>query len=249
MRPLIVIGSTEADYYGLLDHILEAEGFHAVFGGTIEEVLHLAAECTPYAIILDSRVGSFSAASACRALKSNPRTGDLALIALIEPGAESQYADLLEAGVDACFVRPIAPTKLLEHLRTRAGDGDGISRKTTRNVPLAYAGIEMDLEGHRVKRNGVDIHLGQTDFRLLQHLLLNPEHVCDRRELIANAWPQNVHVEPRTVNVHIGRLRKALLLAGGSDVIRTVRSVGYALDENSASETSDIPKSRSEPSE
>ncbi|WP_245295090.1 winged helix-turn-helix domain-containing protein [Pararhizobium antarcticum] len=77
----------------------------------------------------------------------------------------------------------------------------------------------------------------------------NPEHVCDRRELIANAWPRNVHVEPRTVNVHIGRLRKALLLAGGFDVIRTVRSVGYALDENSASATSPIPRARSEPSE
>jgi len=244
VRPLIIIGSTEADYYGLLNHILEAEGFDAVFGGTIEEVLHLAAECTPYAIILDTRLGSFSAAKACRALKSNPRTGDLALIALIEPGAESQYADLLEAGVDACFVRPIAPTKLLEHLRTRAGDGDGISSKTTRSVPLAYAGIEMDLEGHRVKRNGVDIHLGQTEFRLLQHLLRHREHVCDRQELIANAWPQNVHVEPRTVNVHIGRLRKALLLAGGSDVIRTVRSVGYALDENSSSGISTNPGPR-----
>jgi len=247
VRPLIVIGSTEADYYGLLNHILEAEGFDAVFGGTVEEVLHLAAECMPYAIILDSRVGSFSAAKACRALKGDPRTGDLALMALIEPGAESQYAELLEAGVDACFVRPIAPIKLLEHLRKHAGEG--ISSKTNRNVPLAYAGIEMDLEGHRVKRNGVDIHLGQTEFRLLQHLLRHPEHVCDRRELIANAWPSNVHVETRTVNVHIGRLRKALLLGGGSDAIRTVRSVGYALDENSVSGTSPIPRARSEPSE
>ncbi|WP_426232281.1 winged helix-turn-helix domain-containing protein [Pararhizobium sp. DWP3-4] len=244
MRPLIVIGSTEADYYGLLDHILEAEGFDAVFGGTVEEVLHLAAECMPYAVILDSRVGSFSAAKTCRALKGDPRTGDLALIALIEPGAESQFAELLEAGVDACFVRPIAPIKLLEHLRTCAGDGEGISSKTNRNVPLAYAGIEMDLEGHRVKRNGVDIHLGQTEFRLLQHLLRHPEHVCDRRELIANAWPPNVHVETRTVNVHIGRLRKALLLAGGSDLIRTVRSVGYALDENSSSGISTNPGPR-----
>lgn len=249
MRPLIVIGSTEADYYGLLDYILEAEGFDAVFGGTVEEVLHLAAECMPYAVILDSRLESFSAAKACHALKSDPRTGNLALIALIEPGAESRYAELLEAGVDTCFVRPIAPIKLLEHLRKRAWDGDGISRKTTRSVPLAYAGIEMDLEGHRVNRNGVDIHLGQTEFRLLQHLLRHPEHVCDRQELIANAWPQNVHVETRTVNVHIGRLRKALLLGGGSDVIRTVRSVGYALDEYSASGTSPIPRARSEPSE
>jgi two-component system phosphate regulon response regulator PhoB len=244
VRPLIVIGSTETDYYGLLNHILEAEGFDTVIGGTNEEVLHLASACTPYAIILDSRVGSFSAACACRALKSNPRTGDLALIALIEPGAESQYAELLEAGVEACLVRPIAPIKLLEHLRTRARDGDGISRKATLSVPLAYAGIEMDLEGHRVKRDGVDIHLGQTEFRLLQHLLRHPKHVCDRRELIANAWPPNVHVETRTVNVHIGRLRKALLLGGGSDLIRTVRSVGYALDENSSSGISTNPRPR-----
>jgi two-component system, OmpR family, phosphate regulon response regulator PhoB len=248
VRPLIVIGSTDADYFGLLDHILQVDGFDAVFGKTIEEVLHLAVECAPYAIILDSRVGSFSASNACRALKSNPRTEDITLIALIEPGAESQYADLLEAGVDDCFVRPVAPVKLLDQLRTRAGNRGSISRKESRTAPLVYAGIEMDLEAHRVKRNGVDIHLGQTEFRLLQHLLRNPEHVCDRRDLIAHAWPQNVHVETRTVNVHIGRLRKALLRAG-SDVIRTVRSVGYALDENPASGTFPIPGHRSEQSE
>ncbi|MDH4440772.1 MAG: response regulator transcription factor [Rhizobium sp.] len=245
MRPLIIIGSTEADYFGLLGHILEVDGFDAVFGKTIEEVLHLAVECAPYAILLDSRVGSFSATNVCRALKSNPRTDDIVLIALIEPGAESQYADLLETGVDDCFVRPVAPVKLLEQLRTRAGNRGGISWKESRNVSLVYAGIEMDLEAHRVKRNGVDIYLGHTEFRLLQHLLRNPEHVCDRRDLIANAWPQNVHVETRTVNVHIGRLRKALLRAG-SDVIRTVRSVGYALDENSERGTFPIPGHRSE---
>lgn len=85
-----------------------------------------------------------------------------------------------------------------------------------------------------MRRNGADIHLGQTEFKLLQHLMRNCEQVCGREDLVANAWPQNIYVEPRTVNVHVGRLRKALNLDGAPDLIRTVRSAGYALDGETA---------------
>jgi len=240
VRPLILIGSTESDYFLLLEHILEADGFDTVFGRSVEEIVHLGAECDPYAILLDSWRGPFSATAACVQLKNDPRTAGISTIALIGPGAESHYVDLLRAGIDESFVRPVAPSKLLEFLRTRARRSGRFFTTMNGGRSLFYADIELNLETHRVKRNGVDIHLGPIEFKLLQHLLRNSEQVCGRGSLIANAWPQNIHVELRTVNVHIGRLRKALSLDGAPDLIRTVRSVGYALEGNSLSETVQI---------
>jgi two-component system phosphate regulon response regulator PhoB len=233
VRPLILIGSTDSDYFLLLEHILEADGFDTVFGKSVEEIVHLGRECNPYAILLDSWSGSLSASSACVRLKDDPRTAGILTIALIGPGAESQYVDLLKAGIDESFVRPLAPSKLLEFLRSRARRSGRYTKKMNGDASLFYAGIELNLETHRVKRNGVDIHLGPIEFKLLQHLLRNCEQVCGRGDLVAYAWPQNIHVEPRTVNVHIGRLRKALSLDGAPDLIRTVRSAGYALDGGS----------------
>lgn len=233
MRPLILIGSTDSDYFLLLEHVLDVEGFETIFGRSVEEIVYLATECHPYAILLDCRTASFSASQACQHLKKEPRTAGISTIALIGPGAESQYDDLLKAGIDENFVRPIAPARLLDFLRTRARGNRSFFKKATSDVSLSYAGIEMNAETRRVSRNGIDIHLGPIEFRLLQHLMRNPERVCGREELVANAWPRNIHVEPRTVNVHIGRLRKALRLDGSADPIRTVRSAGYTLDGNS----------------
>jgi two-component system phosphate regulon response regulator PhoB len=237
VRPLILIGSTDSDYFLLLEHILEADGFDTVFGKSVEEIVHLGAECNPHAILLDSWSGSLSASTACVELKNDPRTVGISTIALIGPGAESQYVDLLKAGIDESFVRPVAPSKLLEFLRTRTRHNGRFFKKMNDDGALFYAGIELDLEMHRVKRNGIDIHLGSIEFKLLRHLMRNPERVCGRGDLVVNAWPPNIHVEPRTVNVHIGRLRKALSLDGAPDLIRTVRSAGYALDGDSVIRT------------
>lgn len=232
MRPLILIGSADSDYFLLLEHILEADGFDTVFGKSVEEIVHLGAECDPFAILLDAWSGSFSAASTCVQLKNDPRTARISTIALIRPEAQSQYVDLLKAGIDESFIRPIAPSRLLEFLRTRARRTGHFFKTMKSATPLFYAGIVMNLETHRVKRNGLDIHLGPIEFKLLQHLMRNCGQVCGRADLIANAWPRNIHVEPRTVNVHIGRLRKALSSNGSPDLIRTVRSIGYALEDN-----------------
>jgi two-component system phosphate regulon response regulator PhoB len=237
VRPLILIGSTDSDYFLLLEHILEVDGFDTVFGKSVEEIVHLGAECNPHAILLDSWSGSLSASTACIELKNDPRTAGISTIALIGPGAEHHYVDLLKAGIDESFVRPVAPSKLLEFLRTRTRRDGRFLKKMNGDGTLFYAGIELNLETHRVKRNGVDVHLGSTEFKLLRHLMRNRERVCGREDLVATAWPQNIHVEPRTVNVHIGRLRKALALDGAPDLIRTVRSAGYALDDDSAIST------------
>jgi two-component system phosphate regulon response regulator PhoB len=232
VRPMILIGSADLDYYLLLEHILEVDGFDTVFGRRTDEVLHLAAECNPYAILLDCWVGLVSASGTCARLKNDRRTAMISTVALIGPGAESQYVDLLKAGIDEIFVRPIAPSKLLEFLRTRAQRRGRFFKHVRNDASLFYAGIELSIETHRVNRNGIEIHLGPIEFKLLQHLMRNREQVCDRADLVANAWPQNIHVEARTVNVHIARLRKALDLDGAPDLIRTVRSAGYALDGN-----------------
>jgi two-component system phosphate regulon response regulator PhoB len=232
VRPLILIGSADSDYFLLLEHILETDGFETVFGKSVEEIVHLAAECDPFAILLDAWSGSFSAAFTCVQLKKDSRTARISTIALIRPEAQSQYVDLLKAGIDESFIRPIAPSRLLEFLRTRARRSGHCFKAMKSDTSLFYAGIGMNLETHRVNRNGLDIHLGPIEFKLLQHLMRNGGQVCGRGDLIANAWPRNIHVEPRTVNVHIGRLRRALSWNGSPDLIRTVRSIGYALEDS-----------------
>ncbi|WFP93010.1 winged helix-turn-helix domain-containing protein [Ensifer adhaerens] len=178
-------------------------------------------------------IGEDWAPAACVKLKQEPRTFGITTVGLIGPGAESRFIDLLKAGIDENFVRPIAPSKLLGFLRDRillpnasgpmAGDGR----------ILAYAGIELNTNRHSVKCFGINVHLGPIEFRLLKFLMENREQACSRVQLIEAGWPERRFVDAKTVNVHIGRLRKALSAAGGADLIRTVRSSGYMLDRSS----------------
>ncbi|WP_201271872.1 response regulator transcription factor [Sinorhizobium meliloti] len=223
-RPQILIGSTDADYYLLLVHILESEGFQVILGSGVEEIVHLAGENDVRAILLDCRSGEEWAPATCVKLKQEPRTFGITTVGLIGPGAESRFIDLLKAGIDENFVRPIAPSKLLGFLRDRILHG---SHPTAIDGHiLAYAGIELSTNRHSVKRFGVSIHLGPIEFRLLQLLMENREQACSRAQLIEAAWRDRRFVDAKTVNVHIGRLRKALSVANCADVIRTVRSSG-----------------------
>lgn len=231
MKPLILISSGDADFYLLLSHILEADGFNTILAGGIEETLHLVMEKEPQAIVLDCRPGVFSGADVCTRLKQNPQTFSITTVALIGPGAESQFVDLLKAGVDESFVRPIAPVKLLDFLQTMLANTEPILNGVdVRRNCLNYADIVMNLNTRRVRRNGIEIHLGPIEFKLLRHFLQTPEQVFSRDELISAAWPDNIYVEARTVDVHMGRLRKTLKREAGTDVIRTVRAAGYALE-------------------
>lgn len=230
-RPQILIGSTDADYYLLLVHILESEGYQVILGSGVEEICHFAGEYDVGAILLDCRSGEDWAPAACVKLKQEPRTFGITTVGLIGPGAESRFIDLLKAGIDESFVRPIAPSKLLGFLRARILFPHA-SDPSDSHI-LAYAGIELNANRHSVKRFGVSIHVGPIEFRLLQFLMENREQACSRAQLIEAGWPERRFVDAKTVNVHIGRLRKALSVAGGPDVIRTVRSSGYMLDGSS----------------
>lgn len=240
MKPLILIGSADTEFYLLLSYILEVEGYETVLARGTEEICFLAIEHPVKVILLDTFPGSFSAVEACSRLKKNIRTRGIVTVALIGPGAESQYLDLLKAGVDESFVRPMVPAKLLTYLRGLQAKphpaklGSGI---------LSHAGIEMDLDRHKVLCAGQDVHLSLIEFKLLWCLMSRPSQVIARDELVHAAWPHQRHVEARTLNVHIGRLRDALRRADGKVSVTTSRGLGYALGETTGEELDDEPSS------
>jgi two-component system phosphate regulon response regulator PhoB len=230
MKPLIVIYSQDAEFYLVLSHILEVDGFASVLAGSVEETLELAAETQVQAVVLDCRPDN-EVAAGCARLKQHPRTSTVLVIALIASGAESQHIELLKSGIDECFFRPMAPAKLLDYLRSWLVTARPPRPGTEVGRLLSYGDIEMQLDTHRVRRNGREIMLGPIEFKLLRYMLENPEKVLSRAELIEFAWPGNVYVGTRTVDVHISRLRKSLKEASRSDIIRTVRLAGYALED------------------
>jgi two-component system phosphate regulon response regulator PhoB len=225
----IMIASTDADYYLLLSHIVSEAGFVVSLASSVAEIIQLSQQTNPIAILLDCRPGDPLAIKACLELKNEATTLGIKRVALIAPGAEQQYLDLMKAGIDESFVRPITPAKLLEFLEDLAGRPLRVRNRRDGRAGLMYADIDIDLDLHRVSRSGRVVHLGPIEFRMLGHLVEHAGTICSRDALIQAAWPQGRYVERRTVNVHIGRLRLALGETGG-DIIRTIRSAGYILE-------------------
>lgn len=229
MKPLIAIYSQDAELYLFLSHVLAVDGFSCALASNADEMLELAAEAPVDAWLLDCRPDNHLAGN-CSRLRQDPRTSALPVVALIAPGAEGQHIALLKSGIDECFVRPTAPAKLLDFLHCRLATGRPSVPRSGRGISLSYGDIEMQIDTHHVLRNGREILLGPIEFQLLRHMLANPEKVLSRDELISAAWPVNVYVGPRTVDVHVSRLRKSLKQPSQGDVIRTVRLGGYALE-------------------
>ena len=145
---------------------------------------------------------------------------------LTAKGEETDRVRGLESGADDYVVKPFSPTEMMARVRAVLRRAKPALNEET----LEYSGIEMDLAAHRVTRDGDPIKLGPTEYRLLKVFLERPGRVFSREQLLDMAWGRDIHVEPRTVDVHIRRLRKALNDGGRSDLLRTVRSAGYALD-------------------
>lgn len=225
----IMIASTDADYYLLLSHILSEAGFTVSLASSVAEVTQLSQEANPTAILLDCRPGDPLAIRACLELRRDPATFGIRRVALIAPGAEQQYLDLMKAGIDESFVRPITPCKLLGFLDDLVGRPLRLRHHRDGRAGLVYADIDIDLDAHRVSRNGRVIHLGPIEFRMLRHLVEHAGQICSRDALIQAAWQKGRYVDRKTVNVHIGRLRQVLGESGG-DMIRTIRSAGYILE-------------------
>lgn len=225
--PLVLVVEDEADLATLLTYNLEREGFrtHTALDG--DEALLVAAEERPDLILLDWMLPHRSGLEVCRQLRRSAKSRDIPIIMLTARGEEADRVRGLDSGADDYISKPFSMTELLARMRAvlrRAAPGMA-------DEILSYGDVVMDLAAHRVRRGGRDIHLGPTEFRLLRHFLQNPGRVFSREQLLDGVWGHDVYVESRTVDVHIRRLRKALNHEGDRDLIRTVRSAGYALDE------------------
>ncbi|MFY8093666.1 MAG: phosphate regulon transcriptional regulator PhoB [Niveispirillum sp.] len=226
LKPLILVVEDEADLVTLLSYNLEREGFRVVTAGDGEEALLLADERSPHLILLDWMLPLMSGLEVCRQLRRNPKTRETPVIMLTARGEEADKVRGLNSGADDYLSKPFSPTELVARIRA-------VLRRASPGLAeelLRFSDISMDLAAHRVRRGGRDIHLGPKEFSLLRHFMQHPGRVFSREQLLDIVWGHDVYVELRTVDVHIRRLRKALNETEEQDVIRTVRSAGYALD-------------------
>ncbi len=228
MKPFILIVEDEQALVTLLRYNFEAAGYEVATALDGDEALMAIAERRPDLIVLDWMLPSISGLEVCRQVRRKAETRDVPVIMLTARGEEADRVRGLDSGADDYVTKPFSPTELVARVRAVLRR----ARPSTAEEALDYSGIHMDLAAHRVTRSGRAIHLGPTEFRLLRHFLEHPGRVFAREQLLDAVWGHDVYVEPRTVDVHIRRLRKAINGDGEPDVIRTVRSAGYALDVN-----------------
>ena len=221
----ILIIEDEPAQAEILAFNLEADGFEPATAATAEDGLLQAESEIPDLILLDWMLPDMSGIDVCRRLKTASETRDIPVIMLTARGSEDDKVRGLNCGADDYIVKPYSTRELVARIRSNLRQS-GASRES-----LAYADIEMDLETHRVSRGGENIHLGPTEYRLLKTFLEKPKRVFSRALLLDRVWGTDIYVDERTVDVHIGRLRRAINLGDRPNIIRTVRGAGYALDE------------------
>jgi two-component system phosphate regulon response regulator PhoB len=229
MTPRILIVEDEGPLVTLLRYNLEREGFAISEASDGEEALLRAAEDRPDLILLDWMLPLLSGIEVCRRLRRLPDTATVPIIMLTARGEENDKVRGFDCGADDYITKPFSPVELIARVRALLRR----ARPELAAEQLDFADLVMDLAAHRVRRSDREVHLGPTEFRLLQHLMRNPGRVFSREQLLDAVWGRDVYVEARTVDVHIRRLRKALNGAGDQDLIRTVRAAGYALDRPS----------------
>ena len=191
-----------------------------------EEALLLARETPPDIVLLDWMVEGLSGLEVCRRLRRAPETANVPIIMLTARGEEEDRVRGLETGADDYVTKPFSPRELVARVNAVLRR----VRPALAGETLSYADLEMDLGSHKVRRAGEAVPLGPTEFRLLKHFLEHPGWVFSRERLLDAVWGHDADIEARTVDVHIRRLRKAINIGDLPDVIRTVRSAGYALD-------------------
>ena len=225
-RAKMLLVEDDAALAELLVYHFRREDFDVIQTPDGEEALLLAQESPPDIVLLDWMVEGLSGIEVCRRLRRMPETANVPIIMLTARGEEEDRVRGLETGADDYVTKPFSPRELV----ARVGAVLRRVRPALAGEALIYADIEMDTVGHKVKRSGKMVPLGPTEFRLLKHFLEHPAHVFSRERLLDSVWGHDSDIEPRTVDVHIRRLRKAINDGGHADIIRTVRSAGYALD-------------------
>ncbi|MFC0632814.1 phosphate regulon transcriptional regulator PhoB [Brevundimonas balnearis] len=226
MQPYVLVMEDEDALATLLQYNLEKEGYQVVVAGDGEEGLVQVDERLPDLILLDWMLPKVSGIEVCRRVRGRPETRNVPIIMLTARGEETDRVRGLDTGADDYLTKPFSMTELIARIRAvlrRIRPGLADDR-------VGHGDIVIDRVAHRVKRAGKEVHLGPTEFRLLDYFMQHPGRVFSREQLLDAVWGSDVYVEARTVDVHVGRLRKALNLPDTQDPIRTVRSAGYALD-------------------
>jgi len=207
------------------------EGFSVRQTPDGEQALVLVEERVPDIVLLDWMIESLPGIEVCRRLRRNPKSANVPIIMLTARGEEEDRIRGLETGADDYVTKPFSPRELVARVSAVLRR----LRPALAGELLTYADIELDSVAHKVTRNNQTVNMGPTEFRLLRHFMEHPGRVFSRGQLLDSVWGQDSDIELRTVDVHIRRLRKAINLPGTSDIIRTVRSAGYALDAGKSS--------------
>jgi len=230
MKPVILVVEDEAALVSVLRYNLDREGFEVVEARDGEEAMLVADERPIDIVLLDWMLPNVSGIEVCRRLRRKADTANVPIVMLTARGEEADRIRGLDMGADDYVPKPFSMAELMARLHAVLRR----VRPALAAEKLGYADIEMDLAAHRVSREGREVRLGPTEFRLLRFFLEHPGRVFSREQLIGGVWGHGVYVEPRTVDVHIRRLRAALNASGSGDPIRTVRAAGYALDRTEA---------------
>lgn len=227
--PQVLLVEDEPALAEVLKYNLEKEGYQVRLATDGEEAMIAAEESTPDLVLLDWMLPKASGIEVCRRLRARQDTRNTPIVMLTARDEESDRVRGLDTGADDYISKPFSMGELLARLRA-------VMRRIRPGLAedkVVCGSIVLDRASHRVKRGEREVHLGPTEFRILDHLMQHPGRVFSREQLLDAVWGSDIYVEARTVDVHIGRLRKALMVGDESDPVRTVRSAGYALDDAS----------------
>lgn len=222
----ILIVEDESAQAQVLTYNLEASGYNVIWAERGEDGLDQARLRRPDLILLDWMLPDMSGVEICRVLKTDSDTRDIPIMMLTARGSEDDKVRGLSVGADDYVTKPYSNRELIARINAN------MRRYGLGTDALSYAGIEMNTETHRVMRDGDVIKLGPTEFRLLRTLLSRPKKVYSRAQLLDQVWGMDIHIDERTVDVHMGRLRRAINSDGKPDLVRTIRGAGYALDKD-----------------
>ncbi|MEO6395401.1 MAG: phosphate regulon transcriptional regulator PhoB [Devosia sp.] len=230
MMATILIVEDETDLCEMMRYNLQAEGHRVLAAETGEEAVERIRDTVPDLILLDWMLPGTSGIELCRRWRSREETARTPIIMVTARGEEEERVRGLATGADDYITKPFSMPELIARIQAL------LRRSSPQLVTtLLKAGdLELDRQSHRVRRSGREVHLGPTEYRLLEYLMRHPGRVYSREQLLDGVWGNDVYVDERTVDVHVGRLRKAIIRGREADPIRTVRGAGYAFDERFA---------------
>lgn len=225
-KPYVLIVEDEAPLVTLLRYNLEKQGFRVEDAGDGGEALARITEAPPDLLLLDWMLPTMSGIEVCRQIRRRPATRTLPIIMLTARAEEQDAVRGLDTGADDYITKPFSTEALIARIRALLRRSGSMPQSSK----LSFHDISLDPASHRVQRNERVLQLGPTEFRLLEFFLRHPKRVFSREDVLNAVWGRDIHVEPRTVDVHIRRLRKAINGPGEIDLVRTVRAAGYAMD-------------------